>query len=101
MLRRPQRSTRTDTRCPCTTLCRSEGTTDALVSEQTHNEERSLWAIFIAGCIGGFAALLMPCIFPLLPLTVSYVTKSSHTRGKAVIQASVYDRKSTSLNSSH
>ncbi|WP_461533707.1 protein-disulfide reductase DsbD family protein [Sinomicrobium sp.] len=50
----------------------------------------SLWAIFIAGFIGGFAALLMPCIFPMLPLTVSFFTKSGHTKGKAVIQAILY-----------
>jgi thiol:disulfide interchange protein DsbD len=42
------------------------------------NGERpqTLWSIFIAGLLGGFAALLMPCIFPMLPLTVSYFTKS-------------------------
>ncbi|WP_255479553.1 protein-disulfide reductase DsbD family protein [Mucilaginibacter sp. E4BP6] len=42
------------------------------------NAERpqTLWSIFIAGLLGGFAALLMPCIFPMLPLTVSYFTKS-------------------------
>ena len=37
---------------------------------------QTLWSIFIAGLLGGFAALLMPCIFPMLPLTVSYFTKS-------------------------
>lgn len=51
---------------------------------------QSLWAIFIAGFIGGFAAFLMPCIFPLLPLTVSFFTKSSQTRSKAVGQALIY-----------
>ena len=40
-------------------------------------EKRSLWAIFIAGLFGGFAAVLMPCIFPMLPMTVSYFMKSS------------------------
>lgn len=44
-------------------------------------DERSLWAIFIAGLIGGFAALLMPCIFPMLPLTVSFFTKGSDKKG--------------------
>jgi thiol:disulfide interchange protein len=54
------------------------------------SDKSSLWAIFIAGFIGGFAALLMPCIFPMLPFTVSYFTKSSHNKGKAVIRASMY-----------
>jgi len=37
---------------------------------------QTIWSIFIAGLFGGFAALLMPCIFPMLPLTVSYFTKN-------------------------
>lgn len=42
---------------------------------------QSLWAIFIAGLLGGFAAVLMPCIFPMLPMTVSFFTKSSAGKG--------------------
>src|SRR5690606_21524217 len=34
----------------------------------------SLWGIFIAGLIGGFAAFLMPCIYPMVPLTTSFFT---------------------------
>ncbi|MFC3199165.1 protein-disulfide reductase DsbD family protein [Parapedobacter deserti] len=65
--------------------------TDAEASDpDSEAESRSLWAIFIAGFIGGFAALLMPCIFPMLPLTVSFFTKSSHTKRKAVMQALLY-----------
>ncbi len=50
---------------------------------------RSLWTIFIAGILGGFAAFFMPCIFPMLPLTVSYFTKSK-SKGNAFIQALLY-----------
>ncbi len=50
---------------------------------------RSLWTIFIAGILGGFAAFFMPCIFPMLPLTVSYFTKSKHRRS-ALGQALLY-----------
>ena len=53
-------------------------------------DKSSLWTIFIAGFIGGFAALIMPCIFPMLPLTVGFFTKSGHTKGKAVMQAILY-----------
>ncbi|ADY54130.1 Protein-disulfide reductase [Pseudopedobacter saltans DSM 12145] len=53
-------------------------------------ESRSLWSIFIAGFLGGFAALLMPCIFPMLPLTVSFFTKKSHSKAKSVSQALIY-----------
>ena len=50
----------------------------------------SLWAIFVAGFLGGLAALAMPCIFPLLPFTVSYFTKQDHSRRRAVGRASLY-----------
>lgn len=50
----------------------------------------SLWTIFIAGFIGGLAALIMPCIFPMLPLTVSFFTKNGHSRSKAVTHAMLY-----------
>ncbi len=59
-------------------------------SVSAESEQGSLWGIFIGGILGGFAALLMPCIFPMLPLTVSFFTKKSGTRGKAVTQALLY-----------
>lgn len=50
---------------------------------------QSLWGIFITGFVGGLAALLMPCIFPMLPLTVSFFTKGSE-KGKAFSRAALY-----------
>src|SRR5690606_15836387 len=52
-----------------------ESVSEAPLEEEESFANNSLWAIFIAGFIGGFAALLMPCIFPMLPLTVSFFTK--------------------------
>jgi len=52
-------------------------------------EKQTLWAIFLAGMAGGFAALLMPCIFPMLPLTVSYFTKHNH-KGSAIRKSLIY-----------
>ncbi|HYH56949.1 MAG TPA: cytochrome c biogenesis protein CcdA, partial [Anseongella sp.] len=56
------------------------------------NEKRSLLGIFIAGFLGGLLALFMPCIFPMIPLTVSYFTKkgSNGGRSKAVSAALLY-----------
>jgi len=51
--------------------------------------QKTLWGIFIAGFVGGLAALLMPCIFPMLPLTVSFFTKGSE-KGKAFGRAALY-----------
>lgn len=51
---------------------------------------RTLWEIFIAGFLGGFAAFLMPCIYPMLPLTVSFFTKKAGSRTRAVFQSLLY-----------
>lgn len=51
---------------------------------------QTLWEIFVAGFLGGFAAFLMPCIYPMLPLTVSFFTKKGGSRGNAVFQSLLY-----------
>lgn len=50
----------------------------------------SLWGVFITGLLGGFAAFFMPCIFPMVPLTVSFFTKKSGSRTKGISQALLY-----------
>ncbi|WP_316822934.1 protein-disulfide reductase DsbD family protein [Pedobacter gandavensis] len=54
------------------------------------NQEKTLWDTFIAGLAGGFIAFLMPCIFPMVPLTVSYFTKRAGSRQKGISQAIIY-----------
>ena len=51
---------------------------------------KTLWQIFIEGLLGGFTAVILPCIYPLLPLTVSFFTKKSGSRSKAVFQSLIY-----------
>ncbi len=51
---------------------------------------QTLWEIFIAGFLGGFAAFLMPCIYPMLPLTVSFFTKKGGSRSRAILQSLLY-----------
>ena len=50
----------------------------------------SLWYIFFAGFIGGLLALLTPCVWPMIPLTVSFFLKKSGSRGKSVRDAMIY-----------
>jgi thiol:disulfide interchange protein len=50
----------------------------------------SLWGTFIVGLGAGFLAFLMPCIYPLLPLTVSFFTKLGGSRTKATGLAIFY-----------
>src|ERR1022692_724766 len=52
----------------------------------TKEKPKSLWEIFIAGLLGGFTAVLLPCIYPLLPLTVSFFTKKSGSRARGILQ---------------
>ncbi|WP_407666981.1 protein-disulfide reductase DsbD family protein [Mucilaginibacter sabulilitoris] len=51
---------------------------------------KTLWQIFIFGLLGGFTAVILPCIYPLLPLTVSFFTKKSGSRQKAIGQSLIY-----------
>lgn len=45
---------------------------------------RSLWSIFFVAFISGFAALLTPCVFPMIPLTVSFFTKQGKSTAKRI-----------------
>ncbi len=58
-------------------------------TESPHSN-RSFLGIFIAGMLGGLLALLTPCVFPMIPLTVSFFTKRSGSRGKGIRNAMIY-----------
>lgn len=60
------------------------------IQSDTETSSGSLWAIFIAGFIGGLAAFFMPCIYPMIPLTVSFFTKKSGSRAKGIQSAIIY-----------
>lgn len=60
------------------------------VSEEKKQKDRSLWGIFIVAFLSGFAALLTPCVFPMIPLTVSFFTKQSKNRAKGISNAILY-----------
>ena len=51
---------------------------------------RSNWGIFIIAFLSGFAALLTPCVFPMIPMTVSFFTKQSKTRAAGIRNAIIY-----------
>ncbi|MEP2237521.1 MAG: cytochrome c biogenesis protein CcdA, partial [Maribacter sp.] len=50
----------------------------------------SIWVIFGLGFLGGLIALLTPCVFPMIPLTVSFFTKHSQKKSKGIINALLY-----------
>ena len=53
-------------------------------------EKRSFWGIFIVAFLSGFAALLTPCVFPMIPMTVSFFTKQSKSRAAGIRNAIFY-----------
>ena len=66
-------------------------TVEKVVPETTQKStDRSLLAIFIIAFFSGFAALLTPCVFPMIPMTVSFFTKQSKTRAKGIKNAIIY-----------
>ena len=54
------------------------------------NEKSGLWTIFVLGFLGGLIALLTPCVFPMIPLTVSFFTKQGGNRSKGIANALLY-----------
>ncbi|HIY49339.1 MAG TPA: thiol:disulfide interchange protein, partial [Candidatus Barnesiella excrementavium] len=50
----------------------------------------SLWFIFLSGFVGGLLALLTPCVWPMIPLTVSFFLKKQQSRRKAIGEAVLY-----------
>jgi thiol:disulfide interchange protein len=52
--------------------------------------DKTLFSIFLLGFLGGLIALITPCVFPLIPLTVSFFTKKSGSRQKGVRNAFLY-----------
>ncbi|MCK0191878.1 thioredoxin family protein [Arenibacter sp. F20364] len=54
------------------------------------NEKSGLWTIFVLGFLGGLIALLTPCVFPMIPLTVSFFTKQGANRSKGIANALLY-----------
>lgn len=51
---------------------------------------KNLGSIFILGIIGGLLGLIMPCTFPMIPLTVSFFTKQASDKKKGVFNAFMY-----------
>jgi thiol:disulfide interchange protein len=53
-------------------------------------EKESFWMTFLKGFGGGLIALLTPCVFPMIPMTVTFFTKQSKTKIKGIVNAFIY-----------
>lgn len=56
---------------------------------ETKEENSNLW-VFVLGFLGGLIALVTPCVFPMIPLTVSFFTKGSKDKAKGKRDAIIY-----------
>ncbi len=66
------------------------GELSAFDSIGTSEAGRSWWLTFLLGFGGGFLALLTPCVWPIIPMTVSFFLKRAGNRGKALREAVLY-----------
>lgn len=63
---------------------------DELNAFDKGTQNNSLIYIFLAGLVGGFLALLTPCVWPIIPMTVSFFLKRNKDRAKAIREAVTY-----------
>lgn len=66
------------------------GEATSTAKKESTPPKKSMWSIFFIAFLSGFAALLTPCVFPMIPLTVSFFTKQSKTRAKGISNAILY-----------
>ncbi len=63
---------------------------DNIVNKEAKSSKSSRWGLFFLSFLSGFAALLTPCVFPMIPMTVSFFTKQSKTKAKGISNAIIY-----------
>lgn len=68
---------------------------DAASQEQsgapsTARGTKSLWGFFIFSVLAGLAAILTPCVFPMIPMTVTFFLHNKESKAKGKIQALIY-----------
>ena len=59
-------------------------------SSSSSSKDEGVWSIFIIAFLSGFIALLTPCVFPMIPMTVSFFTKQSKNKASGIKNALIY-----------
>ena len=60
------------------------------LENETDARDNSLFGIFLLGMLGGLVALLTPCVWPIIPMTVSFFLKRNKERSKGIREAVTY-----------
>jgi len=63
---------------------------DSSSSSSSSSTDEGVWSIFIIAFLSGFIALLTPCVFPMIPMTVSFFTKQSKNKASGIKNALIY-----------
>ena len=66
------------------------GGSSAIIAEDATKDSGSLWALIIEAILWGFAMLMTPCVFPMVPMTVSFFMKQSTTAAEGRFKAFIY-----------
>ena len=80
----------TETKVAKTDVKEGKEAAQSALDQNKKQDNRSLWGIFIVAFLFGFTALLTPCIFPMIPMTVSFFTKQSQNRAAGIKNAFIY-----------
>lgn len=54
------------------------------------NKNESLWVLFFGSLLAGFGGLLTPCVYPMIPMTVSFFMRGQENRAKSIFNALVF-----------
>ncbi|MFC2098716.1 protein-disulfide reductase DsbD family protein [Bacteroidota bacterium] len=68
----------------------SEAKAGTVSAKGAESENSSLWVFFLIAFVAGLAGILTPCVFPMIPMTVSFFMQGSENRGKAVIKGLIF-----------
>ncbi|MDP2387167.1 MAG: cytochrome c biogenesis protein CcdA [Bacteroidota bacterium] len=63
---------------------------ETLTDSESSIQGKAWWLIFLSGFVWGFLALFTPCVFPLIPMNMSFFLKRSQTKTKGKVNAIVY-----------
>ena len=83
-------STKTEDLSPSLGASNSIITEPVVLPIEKSPASRGLWSIFFIAFLSGFAALLTPCVFPMIPMTVSFFTKQSKSKAAGIRNAIIY-----------
>ena len=69
---------------------KTENSKETIIEESSKEDNEGRWWLFLSALGAGLLAILMPCTFPMIPMTVSFFTKQSKTKQQGVRNAIFY-----------